>query len=313
MPDRHDEPPPPPPFRHRRLDGTPGSHRWLRGTHRAEGLSGPTRRYVLIVASLGVMASLPIIAALGAGPTTVGGTAQPGGGPFLGHPSGGPVVVVPLPTPTLDPDRPPLVGFGDPVAPTSRHHAPGPHRSGKAKPRRTQSERVRPRPTVRPTPEKTSFFPNPTVPRPTTRPTTPRPTPSVTPTGCPSPTPTASADPTGTPSPTTEPTSGPSPTPEPTSGPSPTPEPTFTPEPTSTPTPEPTRTGRPTVRPTATASSGERDRRPAPSRTTGPRDTDARTPGPGPRAATRPVAGHRVPAPGRRADGPPPGRSGADP
>jgi hypothetical protein len=77
-----------------------GAHRGVVGRHRAQGLSGPARRYALIVLTLALTSSLPILAAFGSGSvgdrtysetTIAGGTT-----PFIPPPSVGPVVVVPL-------------------------------------------------------------------------------------------------------------------------------------------------------------------------------------------------------------------------
>jgi hypothetical protein len=86
-----------------RSSGVPdwnGAHRGVVGRHRAQGLSGPARRYALIVLTLALTSSLPILAAFGSGSvgdrtssetTIAGGTT-----PFIPPPSVGPVVVVPL-------------------------------------------------------------------------------------------------------------------------------------------------------------------------------------------------------------------------
>jgi hypothetical protein len=66
------------------------------GLHRAEGLSGPTRRYAIIVALLVALASLPTVAAISAGSATLG-AGMTGGGttPFIVQPPDVPIVVVP--------------------------------------------------------------------------------------------------------------------------------------------------------------------------------------------------------------------------
>ena len=127
MPDHVDNPVPSLLARHRRLGGAHVDSRRVTGVHRAEGLAGPTGRYLFIVALLAGTASLPMVAALGAGSATTGGTALPGGTtPFIGSPSDGPVVVVPLPPTVLDPDEPPLIGVLDPlVVPADRNDAAG--------------------------------------------------------------------------------------------------------------------------------------------------------------------------------------------
>lgn len=67
--------------------------------HRVGGLSGPTRRYAVIVIMLVTMSSLPIIAILGTGVGRVEDADDPGGTtPFIAQPSAGPVVVLPPPT-----------------------------------------------------------------------------------------------------------------------------------------------------------------------------------------------------------------------
>lgn len=97
----------------------------LVGRHRADGLVGPPRRYLAIVALLAGAASLPLITAVAAGPG--GRTALGEMSPFLAPPSGGPVIV-PLP---------PASGLGGPVIeplpPASALGGPGavvPRRAG---------------------------------------------------------------------------------------------------------------------------------------------------------------------------------------
>ncbi|GIF65263.1 hypothetical protein Ais01nite_32980 [Asanoa ishikariensis] len=79
------------------------------GRHRATGLTGPTRRYALIVLVLAVTSSLPILAAIGPGAGSVGealaGDDLGDTTPFIPPPSPGPVVVIPI-RPGL-PERPP--------------------------------------------------------------------------------------------------------------------------------------------------------------------------------------------------------------
>ncbi|SNT65038.1 hypothetical protein SAMN05421812_119108 [Asanoa hainanensis] len=79
------------------------------GRHRAAGLTGPTRRYALIVLVLAVTSSLPILAAIGPGAGSVdealAGDDLGDTTPFIPPPSPGPVVVIPI-RPGL-PERPP--------------------------------------------------------------------------------------------------------------------------------------------------------------------------------------------------------------
>src|SRR4051812_38374996 len=77
----------------------------LDGVYRADGFSGPTRRYVLIVALLVGLASLPTLAAITAGSNELDdGTTGAMDVPFLPPPAGGPVVPVPvLPAPSKMP------------------------------------------------------------------------------------------------------------------------------------------------------------------------------------------------------------------
>jgi hypothetical protein len=86
-----------------RSSGVPdwnGAHRGVAGRHRAQGLSGPARRYALIVLTLALTSSLPILAAFGSGsvgdPSYSETTIAGGTTPFIPPPSVGPVVVVPL-------------------------------------------------------------------------------------------------------------------------------------------------------------------------------------------------------------------------
>jgi hypothetical protein len=81
----------------------------LNGVYRADGFSGPTRRFVLIVALLVGLASLPTLAAITAGTSELDdGTTGAMDVPFLPPPSWGPVVpVLPSPSPPAGP-RPAL-------------------------------------------------------------------------------------------------------------------------------------------------------------------------------------------------------------
>jgi hypothetical protein len=81
----------------------------LDGVYRADGLSGPTRRYVLIVAMLVGLASLPTLAAIMAGSNELDeGTTGAMDVPFLPLPSGGPVLPRPSASPParVPPERP---------------------------------------------------------------------------------------------------------------------------------------------------------------------------------------------------------------
>src|SRR3954454_14173053 len=74
----------------------------LNGVYRADGFSGPTRRYVLIVALLVGLASLPTLAAITAGSRQLD-EGSPGAMdvPFLPPPSDGAVVpILPGPSPS---------------------------------------------------------------------------------------------------------------------------------------------------------------------------------------------------------------------
>jgi hypothetical protein len=74
----------------------------VNGVYRADGLSGPTRRYVLVVALLVGLASLPTLAAITAGTNELDrDTTGAMDVPFLPPPSSGPVVPVrPSPSPS---------------------------------------------------------------------------------------------------------------------------------------------------------------------------------------------------------------------
>lgn len=138
---------------------------------RVGGLSGPTRRYALIVIMLATMSSLPIIAVLGTGSGTVDDAADPGGTmPFLGQPSTGPVVVAPPPT-----TRPAPMPMG--VAQSVRTVAKPP------------SEPFHPEPRRRPARHTPVVPPHPTESIPATPPPPPIATPSLTPPPIPVPTP----------------------------------------------------------------------------------------------------------------------------
>ncbi len=103
--------------------------RRLNGVYRADGFAGPTRRYILIVALLVALASLPTLAAITAGTATM--DEGPTGAmdvPFLPQPSDGPVI---RPTaPTSAPSLGPLPGGAADPAGTS----PAPPATGPAAP-----------------------------------------------------------------------------------------------------------------------------------------------------------------------------------
>src|SRR5688572_891439 len=93
--------------------------------HRVGGLSGPTRRYAVIVIMLVTMSSLPIIAVLGTGAGGREDADDPGGTtPFIAQPSAGPVVI--LPQPSALPAEPAPISAG--VAQSVRALARAPHR-----------------------------------------------------------------------------------------------------------------------------------------------------------------------------------------
>jgi hypothetical protein len=103
--------------RHQRSGGG-DVDRPLGGAHRADGLAGPPRRYLVIVVLLAGTASLPLVAAISAGPATVGGPALGDTRPFIAPPSEGPVVVPLPPAPTEPGPEPPTGGGPDPAIPT---------------------------------------------------------------------------------------------------------------------------------------------------------------------------------------------------
>jgi hypothetical protein len=107
-----------------------GVHRWAAGRHRAPGLNGGAARYGVIVVTLMVTSSLPILAAIGVSSASVegglsGGMALSAPGattPFIARPSTGPVVLVPLPTGVAVPTMPPgpdAAGTCPPSVPSS--------------------------------------------------------------------------------------------------------------------------------------------------------------------------------------------------
>jgi hypothetical protein len=125
------------------------------GRHRASGMTGPTRRYALIVLALAVASSLPILAAIGPGAGSVGSALAVGEPldttPFIAPPSPGPVVVIPIrPSLAEPPPRPPLATLSAPAETSPRR----PQRRVTTKPHRHVAthgapERVRVRPRVR--------------------------------------------------------------------------------------------------------------------------------------------------------------------
>ncbi|MBO4205847.1 hypothetical protein GSF22_07485, partial [Micromonospora echinofusca] len=137
----HEELNPPLLGRHRVGGGT--SYRRVIGAHRAQGLAGPPRGYLLTVALLAGTASMPILAAISADTATIGGTALPDGvTPFIPPPSVGPVVV-PQPPTAVPAPPPPLRLPAEPAAPTgwraladtaSPDHPTGPHRQSPSPP-----------------------------------------------------------------------------------------------------------------------------------------------------------------------------------
>jgi hypothetical protein len=106
------------------------------GRHRASGMTGPTRRYALIVLALAVTSSLPILAAIGPGAGSVGSALavdEPlDTTPFIPPPSPGPVVVIPIRPSLAEPPPPPLATVSAPAETpsrrTQRRVLPKPHR-----------------------------------------------------------------------------------------------------------------------------------------------------------------------------------------
>jgi len=103
--------------------------RRLNGVYSAEGLAGPTRRYVLIVAMLVGLASLPTLAAITAGSNELD-DGRPGAMdvPFIPPASPGPVRVRPVPSAGTD-------GPQDGTVPGSSGTAQGQAQKRKTKPR----------------------------------------------------------------------------------------------------------------------------------------------------------------------------------
>jgi hypothetical protein len=113
----------------------------LDGVYRADGFSGPTRRYVLIVALLVGLASLPTLAAITAGSNELeDGTTGAMDVPFLPPASTGPVVPVPvLPEPSKMPSA---AGERQSRAPRSRGTSGATGRTRPPRPAGTGSSRV---------------------------------------------------------------------------------------------------------------------------------------------------------------------------
>jgi len=269
----HDDPAPRLLARHRRSGGAHVRYRRVTGVHRAEGLAGPTRRYLFTVAMLAGTSSLPILAAIGSGSATVNdGTPPAGSAPFVPPATGG--LVVPLPTPPQDgPTSTGPAGWRRLLDPGARSDGPDPENATPPY-RPTLPEAPHPAPTrpasqepaTPPAPGPSTPGPSPTEPTPgpsdpgpeptdpTTGPTgpTPEPTPEPTDPGSPSatpdPSPSASLSP--SPSPAPEPPPSPSPTGEPSTSPGatgePSPSPSPSPEPEPAPEPEPRGSSSPT-------------------------------------------------------------------
>ena len=182
MPQSGDRPVPPL-VRHRKPGASHAVGRRGAGVHRAAGLSGPTRRYAVIVVMLVTMSSLPIIAAIGTGSANVGESVASGTTPFIAPPSAGPVVVPP-PPPLAIPAEPPVpAGVAEQlraVEPKREPRARRPVRKTKRAVRPTESAPVRTPPVkptepVRPTRPPASPSPSPSLPPSPTPPITPRP------------------------------------------------------------------------------------------------------------------------------------------
>ncbi|HWH00173.1 MAG TPA: hypothetical protein VNV66_12815, partial [Pilimelia sp.] len=69
----------------------------VRPRSRQAALTGPSRRFLLVVALLVTLASLPTLAGLGMGPARLRVAEPFGTTPFLAGPSAPPVVIVPDP------------------------------------------------------------------------------------------------------------------------------------------------------------------------------------------------------------------------
>jgi hypothetical protein len=197
--------------RHRRSGGTHVADRRVAGLHRAAGLSGPTRRYTVIVVMLATMSSLPIIAAISAGSANVGDSVDASGTtPFIAPPSEGPVVVPP-PPPALPAEVPVPAGVAErlravepkreprqrrpvrklkrPARATESAPAPkSPRPSEPVKPPKPPKPPVSPSPSPSPSPTpspRPSMIPRPPLPSGPYVPLPPSVSPSVPPTGLP--------------------------------------------------------------------------------------------------------------------------------
>ncbi|GIF50366.1 hypothetical protein Afe04nite_49050 [Asanoa ferruginea] len=104
-------------------------------------MTGPTRRYALIVLALAVTSSLPILAAIGPGAGSVGSALavdEPlDTTPFIAPPSPGPVVVIPIRPSLAEPPPPPLATLSAPAETSPRR----PQRRAVTKPHRTKPHR----------------------------------------------------------------------------------------------------------------------------------------------------------------------------
>lgn len=248
MPEHGDAPRPALLARHRRGGGAHVEHRRVTGVHRADGLAGPTQRYLFIVMLLASTSSMPILAVMSAGSaTTLGNGLLPSDTtPFIAPQPDAAPVVVPL-APTALPSAPaPAAGLRTRAVPpprrsgvTSRSQAgrPGerPRKPGggddhsapccaSEPPDLPDSPAPSPPPSPSPSPDPSGSgepgMPTPTMPTPSGPPAPSRsPDPSSPPTRSPAPSPSPSEPPAPSPSPTSTP--GASPTPRPTSTPVP--------------------------------------------------------------------------------------------
>ncbi|MDG4822285.1 hypothetical protein O7635_10525 [Asanoa sp. WMMD1127] len=124
------------------------------GRHRTAGLSGPGRRYALIVLALAVTSSLPILAAIGPGAGSVGdavaGDEFGGTTPFIPPPSPGPVVVIPIRPGVVEPPvplatAPAPTGAAAPAREPVRQRVPRPARAAAGPPARAAERAHRPK------------------------------------------------------------------------------------------------------------------------------------------------------------------------
>ena len=115
----------------------------LNGVYRADGLTGPTRRYVLIVAMLVGLASLPTLAAITAGSNELNdGTSGAMDVPFLPPPSSLPGTPR-TPSPSPSAGAPPDGDEGPPAAAGEAVPAHAGKRDSKPRPSETDSRAVR--------------------------------------------------------------------------------------------------------------------------------------------------------------------------